>query len=652
MSSAALQDLANRIATNTLTAAQQGALLFALNEIIPVFPEPDELSNSIPQYEEPLSRLWYTVLYSIDAEAGPPLPPVVSDVLGTAPIVVTPAGSVRTVSIAPASGVAAGSMSAADFAKLAALSPSEVTAVTASQGLASSGGATPNLTPAAGFSLVASVANAAALTALSVAGFPVGAMAFCGVPQAATPSFCAYFTLESSTGLAPDGSTIIASSNGAFVWVRGQTGVAALTQKQTAWFVDAAAGSDENTGLTSGTAVKNKAEITRRWGTTSPTLNGINVLITYVSPDAAGGNDPGIFRPNFLNGATLKHIATLPAAGFTGTLLAVTAKNRPGNLPLRSTFTTTTGAIAPFMMLVNATRGNSRAFVHRDTGGGLWQISQPFVPYAGIGSPVTTEVDTWANGDAISGFALKAIDLAFIGGQTIESQAGFAGPSHIVQQLMIVDPQAGAFDPVCINNDAQILLVETTMGRTCMWGATGGSSLKGNLHNCVSQVETIISAGILAGPNLNGGIFAGVCLLEGCTVGFDAIMGNSVCQMTNCTVNTSTCWDTGTAVRCVSAIQFSNNAIQYGGGTINAQTGTNRYFGSGGTAVGQFPLAGGLQIDGGTQAYSVVTAAGLSTFHQLALTPAALDAAAGAAGFGGLAFIPGVAGFHLGTTTP
>ena len=73
--SAALDAFASRIAANTLTTADQNALLEALDGISPTFPTPDQTSNGIPQSEEGLARLWMAVLYAINAE-GVPVPPV------------------------------------------------------------------------------------------------------------------------------------------------------------------------------------------------------------------------------------------------------------------------------------------------------------------------------------------------------------------------------------------------------------------------------------------------------------------------------------------------------------------------------------------------------------------------------------------------
>ncbi len=79
--------------------------------------------------------------------SGSPGTGTVIGVTGSAPIVITGAPTVTpNVTITPATDVAAGSLSAADKTKLDGLSATPVNSVTASNGIASSGGQTPNLT--------------------------------------------------------------------------------------------------------------------------------------------------------------------------------------------------------------------------------------------------------------------------------------------------------------------------------------------------------------------------------------------------------------------------------------------------------------------------------------------------------------------------
>jgi len=567
----------------------------------------------------------------------------IDSITGTAPIGVT-SGSTPVVSIAAATDGAAGSMSASDKTKLDGITAgAAVASVGVTAPIVNTGSATApviGITP--GAASVVQVANAAALTALSVTGLPIGALAFCGVPGASTPSFCAYFTLESSTGLTTDGVTVIASSSGALFWVRLITGVAALTALQTAWFVDSAntstTASDENTGLTSGTALRTKAEIVRRWGTNSPTLNGINVVITYLSTEAAGGNDPGNFSPNFLNKATLTHTCALPASSFTGTLLAVTAKNTgSGNSSLQSTFTVVTGAVAANMLLVNTTRGNSRAFAQRIISGGNWQLSQPMTPWTINTGYAATEVNTWANGDAIIGYTLTSIDLANITGLTVETNSTGTLGSHIVYNLDFNSPNGG-FDACVFGDKCNFKVIECSFHRSiqakciptpqslfanCCSFATGLVSMTGD------GVETQWVAGVLQGtlislPLLSFNIVSDAIVLPGAA---GIVAGSNI-------VFTSAFLDGGT----LSLYgQATVDNVLYGTGGINVVAGSLLLLGTSATA--SLRTSGAIKLNGLTTGYSNVTAAGVVTVHGgITVNGTNLDAAAGAAGFGGYAF--------------
>jgi hypothetical protein len=67
--SAKLDTLRANINANTLTASEQAALSAALTVISAAFDAPDSVSDSIPaSTEEPLARLWFAALYTINAE--------------------------------------------------------------------------------------------------------------------------------------------------------------------------------------------------------------------------------------------------------------------------------------------------------------------------------------------------------------------------------------------------------------------------------------------------------------------------------------------------------------------------------------------------------------------------------------------------------
>jgi hypothetical protein len=567
MSNVNLLALQNAINTNTLTLAQQAALSNALSEIIPTFPEPDEISNSIPFDEEALARDWMAALYAV-AIAG-----------GSSGVLPVPTGTI----IAP---------------------------------------------------------TAANLSATAVTGLPNGTPAI-------VETFGSEFTLQPIGGMTVDGVTVLASPDPTRVWERGDTVVAVASALVDAWFVNPATGNDENTGGTPPEALKTKAEIARRLGSWSPVLDNVHVTITYLSADTLP-DDPGQFAPSFINGATLVETAPLPAASFTGVLLAVTAKNRPGNTALSSTVTPTTGAIAVGMMLVNATRGNSRAFVVRDKGGGNWLLTQPLMPYNPPALPTQAEVDTWANGDAITGYHLIPVNLVHAGGMTGDFDASFDA-SHVVYQLDVQDPAGFGLDPFFVDGRTSTAWVECNCHRAISLGP-GSSPTTIQVQNVFCQGGILQAEGIStsvsplvaqwsAGMLVNAGTD-----MVGCKFTNDVVLPGGQLEFFNCSFN-DIYYDTATQV--LAQGNLNVGGAQYGAGVLNAVGTVNYDFTP--SAVAAFPLSAGITINGSTSAYSNLTTGGVVATHEVALTPANLDAAAGAAGFGGLAYIPGAGTFIKGT---
>ena len=458
-----------------------------------------------------------------------------------------------------------------------------------------------------------------------------------------------------------DGITIInATGSAPAQWLRENvSGYLAGYLLQPAWFVDAqnisGNASDENTGEDAFNPLLSKAEIFRRWGYTwSPSLQGIEVTITYLSADT-GSTDPGLFAPYLLDGAHLIETSPLPATSFTGTLLAVTPKNRAGNAALSSTFTTATGAMAANLMLVNTTRGNSRAFVEKSLGGAAWQISQPYTPYVAPGQPTNTEVDTWANGDALLGYALNPIDLPVIGGTMGGYDSSFDG-GHVVTQLAILDPQGEGVNNCFIDCASSPVVADVLCLRVPVVGPAP-ASLFGNFQNFAVQAAAFVSLlSVGAGTaQFQGGFLncpASIALAS-CVVGGDIIIDGPV-VFSSAGLSVGVFYGAGaTTIECLGDTEIQGP--QYGvGGPFEAINARVNYGGQP-SAVAAFPLTGGLAIAANGNAYGVHTAAGAVTTFNRALTPAALDAASTglpADGFGGLAFVPGVGSFQNGNLQP
>lgn len=401
---------------------------------------------------------------------------------------------------------------------------------------------------------------------------------------------------------------------------------------QASWFVDPLNGNDQNPGTASGSPLQTKAELARRFGGTwSPKLDNVAMVVTYLTPDTTD-DDPALFAPTLGDSSSFTQIASLPAAGFTGTLGTVTAKNVAGNAALRSTFTVTTGAITAGMMLVNATRGNSRAFVQRNVSGGTWQISQPLAPFVTGSFPSPTNVDTWATGDAITGYALTNVNIPRVAGQVVDLDSPFTN-GHYLRQLNVWDPDNVGLSPCNVDANVVPYFIECSANRLCTL-AGSGQAAQATFMNFFTSALLFAQANTANGVLVAGGVLSGG-FLGGGTIEHDTLIGAaftaSDSQFGEVFVDAAV---TLTTQGNCSALNAAG--IFFGAGTLNVASGVMGY--SNESAVTTFPLSGGLALRGVATGYSNATSAGVVTVHKVALSAANLDAAAGATGFSGLAW--------------
>lgn len=478
----------------------------------------------------------------------------------------------------------------------------------------------------------------AQLAAFDAGPIPVGILA-------TVQSNHSLWALTLDDTLLADGITVVNSAGfGVGRWQRFASIAVPQYERQANWFINSVAGDDEAAG-TGGAPIKTKAELFRRWGYTwSPTFDGIDVTITYVTNEAAGGHDPGLFAPNFVNGATLLHTAALPAALFTGTLLALTPKNRAANQVLETTFTTTTGAPANGMFLVNHTRGESCAWVV--DGGPTFRLTQPLAPYV-VGTDATnpTEDDTWANGDSVSGFAFVTVNIAKLGGTSADFAAASA-PQHIVSRLELIDPTS-QLSALTVEGPANVACVETFIATRApsvhsTWAFT-------TFRNCAIFPTVSGDSDVPSNWSFLGGVTGGFVLVEGAGALFDkdTFLAGGV-QGANLQFGTAFI-DAAQSVfpQGTSAV----GGPLYGQGRLSVR-GSLDYVAPATTSL---PLTGGILIGGNADAYSFVTPGGVGTATSVALvaiTAASLDAAAGVAGFGGLASVPSLGTIGTGAATP
>jgi hypothetical protein len=430
-----------------------------------------------------------------------------------------------------------------------------------------------------------------------------------------------------------------------------------------AWFIDqsnkSGVASDTNSGTSRAKPLLTGKELVRRWnGTVSPTLTAASCLITLMS-GSPNDSDPLVFSPDCVECA-FQVTADTPTATATGVLAGVVANSITTNQALNATLPAGTVAGS---LIVNTSRVNSFARAFKSLGGNNWQISQPINPLAvpTTGNPVQN--NAWANGDAVNIFppATNAVGSTTVFNCNITRftprVVGVNAAFNNVPLLSNVncgdtDVNGFGFDPIIL-----------AMG--CQY------------YNCsFSRIFNLIGQ-----PSFPFGTN-----FIGCDFG-DAGIGGFLFQRTSFfagswRTNTAN-WPVGAFLDCgvmfFGTLQPSDDISVIGVGTAYVDGGALRSAGSSGllfmvtsyngnqpalygtggadsraawtyttSAVLSFPCAGGLKIFGLSTAYSYATSAGTTTIHQVALTPANLDAAAGAAGFGGYAVWPNVGCFTNG----
>jgi hypothetical protein len=173
------------------------------------------------------------------------------------------------------------------------------------------------------------LANIAALSALSDTSLVTGSR--CRVLTVDSD-----FILDKSNATAADGITIVTTASGVGRWVRMASTSTKFLNSRT-WYIDPAAGNDENNGTTNLTPLKTCKELNRRvWAYT----NGGRYLVQYLSAPVAG--DPpmynGSFSPQFygnhnkaVSNANFIFKGAYTSTGVTGTVTASTTVDSTAN---------------------------------------------------------------------------------------------------------------------------------------------------------------------------------------------------------------------------------------------------------------------------------------------------------------------------------
>jgi hypothetical protein len=236
-----------------------------------------------------------------------------------------------------------------------------------------------------------SFASRAALAAYDSSAQPTGQLAW-------VETFADFFTLRSPSSLIADGVTVIDSATPGDQWQR-------LCQpsqqwlQQGSWFIDAAAGNDENDGTSALTPLKSWAEFRRRVG--DPCKPATGMLVTLLTANPV--EDPIAIRHVADNATiptnTLSILGATPTVVASGTVNAVTAANAATST--NGSFTTTNAALSAaaddgIFLLFDASLGADSGYqpLMRNTAGSSGSDVNQFFDDTGaqVGVPSLAEV--------------------------------------------------------------------------------------------------------------------------------------------------------------------------------------------------------------------------------------------------------------------
>lgn len=327
------------------------------------------------------------------------------------------------------------------------------------------------------------------------------------------------------------------------------------------------------------------------------------------------------------------------------------------------------GAPAVGMLVTNTTAAKaSKAWIYTTAGGSNWNITQPLVPNVPVTGLTGVEVDTWASTDTVTLTTPIAINVVDVDATSVDDNGSFTNGLYLYN-MIAYDPEAQG-DTIAIGNG--VFIQEVVAQRFVSYYAgtqtAPGARIAANLFSTESMqsngsatIDPIFLGGALSGSL--GSAFIGDPLFSSDPIlggggGFtELFIGGDTHNAGIGGSNNGNIYLDGPLTLISGRFQVgSAGSVVYG----NSTTGTIELFGSahleneaGSTFVPHFTapllISPGFLINGlvGTSTACSATSAGAINCG-ITTTPAHLDAAAGAAGFGGAAFVfggPSVANF-------
>ena len=416
------------------------------------------------------------------------------------------------------------------------------------------------------------------------------------------------------------------------------------------WYVDpsntSGAASDNNNCTTTSTPCLTWHEINdHRWGcigspNACPRLRQ-NTNITFISSHTTT-SDPVYFYPSIENSAYVVLQGAAPTVVATVSLSGVTAKSTTAGA--NSLLIANIGGSGAANMLLENTTHPSRAWAYASFGGGSFSITQPMVKLTTpFSSTPPAEVNTWANTDSVKLLTPVSVNLVAAVPVYTDFNNSSGGFNLLnIYQLLVFNPAASA-DQSFVGTFVSTGEVNWTRVININQGFNNNSNSFVNYNTLLAGSVDSSSSFWVFGGEVSGAISGngGNALLDG-----DVIINGGGWQQYGGEV----IW--GRVYMDAASLVFSGTmdliqefyapAVIYGntGKIINVE-GSSRFANVGQTFVNAFTapsLVTGIELNGVATACSSTGGATPTIACGISTTPAHLDAAAGAAGFGGMAF--------------
>lgn len=405
---------------------------------------------------------------------------------------------------------------------------------------------------------------------------------------------------------------------------------------QAAWYIDpagsVAGASDANDCATALTPCRTWAGVIARLGTYSPRLRQTTTF-TFLSSHS-DDTDPVYFRPILEHGASAIIQGQLQPAVKAGTLANVTSKSRATNALLSADL----GYAATQGQLIANTTHPSRAMIYKNNSGTVFTLSQPFVVNSPL-SATTTEVDTWANGDAFAIYNLVAVNVVDFEPMVADANGMFNNEAYLYQLRVFDSFGSPGVNPILINGAVYVL--DCTIDRILVVAPSAFYIDNGMImnsavrtaafnfaatENTLGPPQTAIWGGFIA-----GGFSEPSAIRQG-RFDYDVILGGAVQHLLVEGLLTNVAIDTGTTLSLRGTNIIYGRPPIYGAGTLNIQgPGELSYAPGAGSATATFPLSGGIKIQGQSKACLVVPgAANAFAACNLTVSASQLDTSLGA----------------------